>query len=549
MLKKFTVLTRSLGLGLIISVAIFMTGCATTPSGPSETITQSFAEIDQLLESKKLTDARYQHVAGHEHLKINLALRHKLATYVQLQNLTDKKAFVSNILKESWKIGVDAIELYLTRMSKDDLQMIIEAHPEWANVNSTTTESGDLITAYRDAAQQQLHLDLDTINAFTDEQKLDNYWDEFIADIDESIMTKGRLTRQIMTAPFVPVIKLWIAYHEKIDYRGPRKADFDNQEVYYPLADANIPSGMSSEKWELLQRFSPVLVQQTDPSAKYPQRADHFGAISLEGNALDQAIPKVDIDQPALYAYIDEKIIQGVPTKQLVYAFWYTEHPQLSRIDFEAGPMEGWTVRVSLNQANEPMLFESVSNCGCYYKVFPTDKLEAMSRKTYGYKLADKNFYIENHLDDRYDAIVPEVISGINSQSRNIALYYSAGHHQLLTIDPVSEIKPAHSTINKTYSLHSYDELESLPFKNKVASLFDTDGLVRGAHRLESTILTPSGLYHAGHPRQRETQMIYFDDAEFDDPKLLETYLRLPPKAFAAETLLAKPLDNNFNTP
>jgi len=45
-------------------------------------------------------------------------------------------------------------------------------------------------------------------------------------------------------------------------------------------------------------------------------------------------------------------------------------------------------------------------------------------------------------------------------------------------------------------------------------------------------LLTPSGLYHAGHPRQRETQMIYFDEAQFDDPGLLQTYLRLPPHVF-----------------
>ena len=55
---------------------------------------------------------------------------------------------------------------------------------------------------------------------------------------------------------------------------------------------------------------------------------------------------------------------------------------------------------------------------------------------------------------------------------------------------------------------------------------------VRHAHRRECALLTPSGLYHAGHPRQRETQMIYFDEAAFDDPKLLEHYLRLPPDAF-----------------
>jgi hypothetical protein len=32
----------------------------------------------------------------------------------------------------------------------------------------------------------------------------------------------------------------------------------------------------------------------------------------------------------------------------------------------------------------------------------------------------------------------------------------------------------------------------------------------------------------AGQPRQRGTQLIHFDEFDFDDPKLLEKLLRLP---------------------
>ncbi|PKM09913.1 MAG: hypothetical protein CVV13_14910 [Gammaproteobacteria bacterium HGW-Gammaproteobacteria-3] len=541
-------------LGLIFVLA----GCATTASPTTNSNAQALTKFDRLLEKKKVTDARYQKVAGHDYLKINLALRHKLAAYDRQKGLPDKQAFVAGILNEAWRLGVDTVTLYLARLNSLDQQQLLAAHPDWILANDpyaagapgflkTAFNKADpvqekLAEGYAHAAQQQLESDLKTVNAFTQEQQMDEFWSNFVDAIDESIMTKGRLTRQLMTAPFVPIIDLWIAYHEAIDDRGPQKADFDHQVVFYPGADAPRPRNVSAEDWALLLSFAPVLVQEIDPSAKYPQRADQFGSISLTGTSLEQARPLVDAEHPALYAYIDEKIIQGVSTKQLVYAFWYTEHPKLSAIDFEAGPVEGWTFRVSLNQADEPLLFESVSSCGCYYKVFPSAKLEAMSQQAYQHKLAGKNFYIENHLDGQYDAVVPEVVNGIGTQAQNIALYYSAGHHQLLTLTSAAQIKP--QAIKSAYSLRSYSELENLPFKNAYASLFDQDGLVRGAHRLESTVLTPSGLYHAGQPRQRETQMIYFDAAEFDDPQLLETYLRLPPKAFAADLQAQKALDS-----
>lgn len=62
-------------------------------------------------------------------------------------------------------------------------------------------------------------------------------------------------------------------------------------------------------------------------------------------------------------------------------------------------------------------------------------------------------------------------------------------------------------------------------------SLLDENGLVLKADRPECILLRPSGLFHAGHPRQRNTQMIYFDQADFDDNQLLEKYLRLPQHA------------------
>ncbi len=518
-----------------VYLASLVAGCASTPSNETQ---QALDLVNELTLKNDLTDSRYQNIDGYAHLKVNLALRHQMAQYAQQPDLDAKKAFVSQILKQAQNNGSDAMQLYFARMNNSQLRQLLEDNPDWKKSffqQNTLSIRHFLQQEYQANAEAALAQNLKDIQSFNHEAQIDAYWSDFTGQIEESIMTEGRLTRQILTAPFVPIIKSWIAYHEMIDYRGAKDASFDQAQVYAPMLNANVPLGISDSDWALLQRHAPFIVQQTDHQGDYPESSNHFGTLRLTSNQQDEIMPVVDITHPALYAYTDEKIIQGIKTKQLVYTFWYTEHPRFNLIDFEAGPLEGWTIRISLNQNNEPLLFESVSNCGCYYKVFPTDRIEAMSAQTYSDKLPEKNFYIENHLDDQYDAIVPELVSGMNTQPQNIALYYSSGRHQLITISNRDQINASWMENPKTYQLRAYAELENLPFQGRNVSLFGTDGLVRGAHRLESTVLTPSGLYHAGHPRQRETQMIYFDDAQFDDPSLLETYLRLPPQAFASQ--------------
>jgi hypothetical protein len=242
-------------------------------------------------------------------------------------------------------------------------------------------------------------------------------------------------------------------------------------------------------------------------------------------------IPHVDVDKPTVYAYADRARIQGIVTRQLVYTLWYPEHPKLHTFDPEAGLMEGWVMRITLNQDNRPLLFESVSACGCYYKVFPAERLEKWSTEEYPEKLQEKTFYLENRLPGKIDVVLPELVALASDPTQKVALYYSAGKHQLVTIRPISELSDAdHRSAVKSYRLVPYEALENLRIDTYNHSLFDENGLVLNADRPECSLLTPSGIFHAGHPRQRSTQMIYFDQAEFDDRKLLETYLRLPPE-------------------
>lgn len=520
---------RILFTAILMLITIF--GCTNVPIHKSVSEPDPFYALQELMVAEKVTDARYQRIDGYDYFLVNLPLRYQLNHFQNLSSLQGKKKFVTDILKESRQVGEEAMALYLARISQEKLNQFIMAQAD-LEINANK-----LFETYQQRALRAEAEEVERVQNISTVDELDQYWGSFVDSIEESIMTKGRIARELETFFAVPFIKGWIAYHEATDDRGAIKPDFKNIEVYALSLNEKASGDISTNDWTLLQHFAPLIVHEVDPDAHYAIENDRFGAVYLTGRNYDDITVHVDTTKPTIYAYIDQKNIQGVNVKQLVYTFFHPSHPQLSKLDPEAGAFDGWTIRVTLDQHNQPLDFESVSNCGCYYKNFPTDRLESLASRAFPEKLEDKQFYIENSVAGKFDAIIPELVTDIDAtQDSSVVIYVSAGHHQLITI----RSKQHAELLNKPaktyqYQLRHYDELESLSFSDRYASLFDSDGLVRNAHRPECILLKPSGLYHAGHPRQRETQMIYFDEAQFDDPGLLETYLRLPPNVFGLQ--------------
>ncbi|MCB1747120.1 MAG: hypothetical protein KDK06_08075 [Gammaproteobacteria bacterium] len=514
---------RALRLPFLAVLAVLLAACAAGAHRPLDYAAGN--DLQTMVAEHGATDARFEPVRDRPWLMVDLALRYRAQDYPASAPLAARRAFVDDFLTRAEGRGREAMAGALERIPPADLADYAARHELGAGEPRER-----ILGAYAVHAHNELEAETTRVAAL-DAAALDGYWSALQAAIEPSIMSRGRLARQLATAPAVPFIKGWIAYHNWHDYRGPLNADFDDAVALEPAMTVPGASAIARADWELLARYAPIVVQERKAHTEYPGAWDQFGTVGLEGMTLDTAHPSVDSAAPALYAFIERKPIQGRQTRQLVYVLWYPRHPALTRFDPEEGDLDGWTVRLTLDQHDRPLLLESVSNCGCYYKVFPSQTLEAASRAAWPERLADKQFYLEQHLEERFDAVVPEAVDGLADARRRIVLYFNAGHHQLVTVRSldaaaVAALKPV------AYTLRPYDELEELPFGDYHASLFGEDGLVRTAHRRECALLTPSGLYHAGHPRQRETQMIYFDEADFDDPGLLERYLRLPPDAF-----------------
>ncbi len=513
-------------------MALLLAGCSTqglirsSDEQPLEP-----AADERFLIEHKVRDARYQDVIGIPHIKVDYPLRLRIPEYEKQQGLTEKKAFIADFLRQAAALGDRYMETAVRHVPRQDVAAFNRSQPTGGAQDGSHPYEA-FAEAYKQGTQQQLGAQLAELLELRDSQSVDRYWQQLTANIEESIMTKDRTTRRLETAPLVPFIEGWIKYHALTDDRGPHVPEFRASRVYSP------PRAEGSEEvdpaeldgWQLLRYFAPTITQEHVESPPYDPNADYFGAAYLQGASLDEAMPGVDSSRPTLYAFMENKTIQGIEVKQLVYVLWYPEQPKLKSFDPEAGIMEGWTFRITLNPENRPVVYESVSNCGCYHKIFPSDHLERWAREEYGAPLEDKVLAVEQ-IAPGIQAAVPETVVSPRGKPRPVTLYYSAGHHQLITIRQIPmELKGTRT--EATYDLVPYERLENLPFNGYLASLFGEDGLVREAHRAECDLLKPSGLYHAGHARQRGTQMVNFDEQVFDDPELLEIYLRLPSRAF-----------------
>lgn len=525
---------RALRRALALSVLVLLAACASVsapPPAPDARLVDG--DVQQLIAAGHATDARYQVFGEAPWLAVDLTARHRLASYPASGSVTARRDFILAFLDEAQALGAQAVHHELAHVAPDQLAAYAASHGLAAGGDEATRRAVE--ASYAARAAQALAADRTALAALDEAAALDSWWAQRTASLQPSIMTRGRLARRLLTAPAVPFIAGWIDYHNRTDDRGPRVAQFAAQQVYRLDADSPAPTGIDAASWALLLKHAPTIVQERATTPTYPATDDHFGEVHLRGTSRADATPTVDAGHPALYAFVEHKTIQGTRVRQLVYVLWYPEHPRLQAFDPEAGPLDGWTLRLTLDAEARVQVVESVSNCGCYYRIFPGAALERAAAAAYAQPLAGKRFRLEQHQSDRYDAVVPELIEGLDGDGHLVA-WFSAAHHQLVMLRAPAALDLPQTAAVEGYRLHPYEELEDLPLGSQPVGLFDEDGLVRHADRPECTLLAPSGVYHAGHPRQRGTQMIYFDEAEFDDPALLEHYLRLPPAAFGRDT-------------
>ena len=254
-----------------------------------------------------------------------------------------------------------------------------------------------------------------------------------------------------------------------------------------------IPTYSVQDRHALFQVYAPIWEIQTQGDA------DRIGSPTWNDN--DRI--HVDTHRPRTYTLLSFTRFGKTILTQLNYIIWFPSRPSDGVIDIYAGLLDGLNYRVTLDGDGNPILYETMHNCGCYYKAYPTSRLRV--RETMDYKEA------------------PLILQAPEMQPASEMMVVGMAHrtHYVRTLYPVSRDVEGDAD---AYTLADYGELKILPQVNgKPKSMFDRYGLVPGSQRLERFILWPTGVLSPGAMRQWGRHAVAFvGERHFDDPFYLD---------------------------
>jgi len=254
-----------------------------------------------------------------------------------------------------------------------------------------------------------------------------------------------------------------------------------------------IPAYAPEDSQALFRIYAPVWEVQTQDNN------DKIGALfwNPEGEI------GVNTGQPITYTLLSFTRFGTNILTQLNYITWFPSRPKANLLDIYGGLLDGVNYRVTLDKNGEPLLYEIIHNCGCFYMAFPSK----------GLHVREKIDYAESPL------ILPT--PEVNPLSELMTIAMKSRTHAVQHLYPLSRETQSQSAV---YSLTDYGQLRSLPRQTDGrAGMFDQDGVGIGTERLERFILWPTGVLSPGSMRQWGRQAVAFvGTRHFDDPFFMD---------------------------
>ncbi len=472
----------------------------------------------------KARDAKAQRIDGWPCLRVDAALRQHLDKALVSEDFAFARSEALSFLDEARQLAVQSTMNELDRLDTAGWEDLIQSYftaPMQADEQAKEKIKSQFITETEARYGFLRH----GVQSAKSVGEVRDVLGPVAKEIEKPVKLQGRVTRTLSWAVFAIPSTLAILNIQSHEYRGDLDTPFDAAVRYLPdLTDSTQPDGESKREWGLLMAFAPVIVQERPKEITYERSVDRIGKVV----APDKDSIEIDPSDPTVYAYTRHIRITGRPHTQLTYTYWYPEHPELKHNDPEAGHTEGLTLRLTLDERDEPIAFETLYNCGCYHRLYPSAGLEAAAMKAFGKPARGKHFAIERRVPWKFDTIVPKVVQ-VQGRGDRPVVRNRAGWHGIANVAMDERGHENEVADEVRYTLRPYADLERLTTPDgRIVSMFYDNGLVKGAQRLEGVFFTPAGLLSSGQPRQRGTQMIHWDHYDFDDPDLLQRLLRLP---------------------
>ena len=212
-----------------------------------------------------------------------------------------------------------------------------------------------------------------------------------------------------------------------------------------------------------------------------------------------KGVLNVDIGRPVTYTLISFTRFGKDILTQLNYIIWFPSRPKEGVLDIYGGLLDGLNYRVTLDDNGQAILYETIHNCGCYYKAYPTHRLQVLKKIDY----AEPPLILE----------APD----INPLKDAMTVAMETRAHFVQHLYPSSRKSQAATIV---YSFADYNRLRSLSYsRDHRKSMFDQSGIVPESDRLERFILWMTGVYSPGAMRQWGRHAVAFvGKRDFDDP-------------------------------
>ncbi|MBT8340059.1 MAG: hypothetical protein HKP58_08335 [Desulfatitalea sp.] len=253
-----------------------------------------------------------------------------------------------------------------------------------------------------------------------------------------------------------------------------------------------IPVFSPDERAALFRSFAPVWEIDTRNDA------DRIGAPmwSADGRVM------IDVGRTPVYLKLNYTHFGGRVLIQLNYIIWFPARPKTGVLDIYGGHLDGLNYRVTLDIDGSPLLYETMHNCGCYYKAYFTERLKV--RQAIDYAEPPLMFPAP-----AVDAGAEVMVVSMQSRTHYVQHLYAA---------------PREGATDTGYRLMDYNILRSLPLPDTGRrSMFRPDGIAFGSQRLERFVLWPTGVNSPGAMRQWGRHAVAFvGKRHFDDPFYME---------------------------
>jgi len=510
----------------MVLLCFALTGCASSGHAPPQ-----FSDgVGWMAQKYEVSDGRSQRVTQWPCLRVDGVLIDQLDAAMKEEQLDKARALTLRFIDEAHRLSLQVSANELERLDDQAWRELIHTYFNDVTLAPTAEVKHLLAQEFEHRTAVQVWFLRRQVELASDTTSLRQALRPIKDRIEPSVKHADRSGEQAALALFaLPAALARDAIHAD-ESTCQRDEPFEGAVRYAPASEQPLPARPGdAEHWNLLVEHAPTLIQEHPSQVKYPRSADAIGRVHA---AADASI-EIDVTQPTVYGYARTVLIGGQPHVQLTYAIWYPMHPKLKQpFDAEAGKIDGATLRITLDSQQRPAIFETLNNCGCHHRLYPADTLEAAAEKDHGQPLPDKALALERDVAGKYDLIIPKVLKLAEASEMHSLMRIRAGTHSVVDVDFTDAHHPNEPVVDrKAYTLLPYGELESLRTPDgKIASMFEPNGLVRGAERMEGDLFRPLGMLSAGQPRQRGTQLIHWDQYDFDSPKLLESTLRLPVK-------------------